>query len=869
MRDRIKTSKRDQASSLKTSRRRFKARDFGCEKLEQRLVLSYAPIGSPVNVAALTTTTQGVGSSRSVAVEPNGDYRVVWEDSFHSGLQTAMFDSNGVAIGAVQTIDPSITDTAGTVAMDAAGDFVVAWEASSGNEVVVQRFDAGGNTLGSQQIFGPERIGNQTIGSASQPAVAMDAKGDYAIAFTGYSPIFGFSLNVLLNSPTGGSGTFASVNLINVTNCGQASLAMNATGNFVVAYQTGQGSSRNTIAAQMINAAGTVTGTVQVASDTVDSQPSAAIDANGNFVVAYTDVVSDTVVTQNGTFNFTYHHYQTQLYFQRFTSLGGAIGSAVLVDGTPGGSAEAYEPSTAMDPNGDFVIAYTLGGSYLVINNSPDPTVSTTQAVANAYDSTGALAQTHLGLSNVFTTTGSGNTYQPSVALTANGQMPAAFAVGGAEFHNEFPFPGVFTQVFVNNAFTYQILSSTLPIYGGYPSTLKVQINRDPGFTGPVTLGFTDPLPTGVTYAVSPDSTASSEVRTITFTAPVNVAAGSVSTRLELLGGGFTLAPPIGIFVYPSVISGWLAPGAPGSPYSQAFRKLPLTINGAGFSSATVVQFGDPGSNIPALQVAATNVTSTSLQVVVPSNALNGFITIYRLGGQPIVSTTSIQYADGGITFAGPINVLGPFLGKPGSTVTISGYGFQKGCKVQFGDLSESDPALLVTPTSVSSDGQTITAVVGLYGITGNVRVFQPDGAKLISPDALKVYSFRSTYGFSFGNGFGLSTDLTDLSNLFGDDATHITVEAVPPFSFSTINTGIPDPFAEIYLAACNAFLKHGLCFGIVLTAARLYDNILNPDQFPLSNGALVNSPNQLEEGSGSGSLLAAIHLCAHIPIQQ
>ncbi len=486
-----------------------------------------------VNVANLTNTTQGLGSSRAVAVESNDDYRVVWYDSRVNQIQTALFDPTGAALGSVQVVDSNANDSQETVAMDGQGDFIIAWQtvASGGaNEVAVQRFNSSGNALGVSQIFGPTGVGTHTTGAAAQPAVAMDAQGDYAIAYTESGTLFSNGLIVEISSAATGNA-LTPVNLNNVTSCGQASLAMNASGNLVVAYQSGQGTSSTNIAAQTVNSSGAVTGALNVAGDGDDAQPSAAIDSRGDFVASYTQVISSTA---------------TQVLFQRYVNRADVQGS--VVDGSNTSGVEAFQSSAAMDANGDFVVAYTLGGVYGGIN----PAAAGGNSLARAYDSQGNLSQSGIALAND----------NASIALTADDTLAAAFVEATAEFHNEFPFPGVFTRTFAQSEFTYSLQSNGVLVYGGYPSTLSVQIHRDPGFSGPISASFADPLPAGVTYQVSGDNpNASSETLTFTFNAPLNVATASVSTRLELVGGGVTLAPPVGIGASPSAVTGWSAPG--------------------------------------------------------------------------------------------------------------------------------------------------------------------------------------------------------------------------------------------------------------------------------------------------------------------
>src|SRR5439155_10020221 len=79
------------------------------------------------------------------------------------------------------------TTTAGdqrnlAVGLDAAGDFIIAWQSAgqdgSGYGIYAQRYGAAGAPLG-----GEFRINTFTAGDQRNPAVAVDAVGDFVIAW--------------------------------------------------------------------------------------------------------------------------------------------------------------------------------------------------------------------------------------------------------------------------------------------------------------------------------------------------------------------------------------------------------------------------------------------------------------------------------------------------------------------------------------------------------------------------------------------------------------------------------------------------------------------------------------------------------------
>src|SRR6185503_15317187 len=70
-------------------------------------------------------------------------------------------------------------------AMDADGDFVVVWQSVAQDQVTgtndgvyAQRYDAAGVPQGGEFL-----VNNTTLGNQSKPQVAMDAAGDFVVAW--------------------------------------------------------------------------------------------------------------------------------------------------------------------------------------------------------------------------------------------------------------------------------------------------------------------------------------------------------------------------------------------------------------------------------------------------------------------------------------------------------------------------------------------------------------------------------------------------------------------------------------------------------------------------------------------------------------
>ena len=167
------------------------------EALEGRIVLSLVAANptsdTQLNTAAIDQTEP------KVAMDAEGDYVVVWNEevpnkSYYYDVEAKVYDA------ATQTLSSPIIvakgengDTRPSVAMDANGDFVVAWQvfnpASGPSNNYADAYD-----LTEAQEFtlaGATKNSLITIGSYTQstqaesPQVAMDPAGQFVIAYQG------------------------------------------------------------------------------------------------------------------------------------------------------------------------------------------------------------------------------------------------------------------------------------------------------------------------------------------------------------------------------------------------------------------------------------------------------------------------------------------------------------------------------------------------------------------------------------------------------------------------------------------------------------------------------------------------------------
>jgi Ca2+-binding RTX toxin-like protein len=366
------------------------------EHLESRVLLSASPIGGEIQV---NTTTGGDQTNSSVAMDAVGDYVVVWQsdgqDGSGWGIYAQRYDATGAAQGGEFLVNSTTADQQvnPAVAMDAAGDFVVTWQSygnqdGSGWGIFAQRYDAAGVAQGGEFLVNTSFIGNQT-----SPAIAMDANGDFVVTwqcvFAGGagSDIFAQRFNAAGIA----QGNEFLVNTTTVDEQISPVIAMDTAGDFVVTWQSygNQDGSGWGIFAQRYDASGVAQGgEFLVNTTTVDQQtsPAIAMDTAGDFVVTW-----QSYGNQDGS--------GWGIYAQRYDATGIAQGGEFLVNSFV--DYHQVSPAIAMDASGEFVITW---------QNAWDGNVR-----AQSYDSVGVRQGGEFFVA--------GSSYTPSIAMDAPGDF--------------------------------------------------------------------------------------------------------------------------------------------------------------------------------------------------------------------------------------------------------------------------------------------------------------------------------------------------------------------------------------------------------------------------------------------------------------
>jgi hypothetical protein len=324
------------------------------------------PQGDEQQVNSFTTGPQG---RPAVARGSSGGFVVVWEsygsvggDSSYDSIQGQRFGSDGTSLGGQFQVNTYTTDYqwGADIASDGAGAFVVVWTSylsttDDYGSIQGQRYASDGTSLGGQF-----QVSSYVTGYQWDPAVAVDADGDFVVVWTSdLSATDGFGSIQGQRYASDGTalGSQFQVNSYVTGYQRDPAVAVDDDGDFVVAWtsygSSGTDSSYTSIQGQRYASDGTPRGgEIQVNTFTTDYQwaPGVALDPDGDFVVVW-----DSYGSSGGDAS----SYSIQM--QRFASDGSLLGSESQVNAYT--TSAQWLGAVSRDAVGDFVVVWESYGS--------------------------------------------------------------------------------------------------------------------------------------------------------------------------------------------------------------------------------------------------------------------------------------------------------------------------------------------------------------------------------------------------------------------------------------------------------------------------------------------------------------------------
>lgn len=355
------------------------------------------------NEVLVNQYTPNIQARPAIGMAPDGSHIVLWEGApagqINSDIFARRYKADGAPEGNEFQITTSSSSQAGAaVAHDSAGNYVVAWysqENETGLQIRFRRYSSSGSPL-SEEIRVSESTNLQR-----DPDIAMDPAGNFVIA---WSEQTGDDNNIVARrfSPNGiPNGTAFTVNSQTEFSQQFASVAMDGTGNFVIAWLT-EAETQGGIAARRYDNRGVAQSTeFAVNQFTAGSQiaPAVAMDARGNFFIVWQSF---------GQEGEPKHFYQYGIYARAFDATGLGQGRETQVNTTT--PETQTDPEVVIDRNGNVTVVWqsyngtdfdilgqrfdrsgaALGGEFRINNSNPLFQIS--PAVAAGPDNVFAVA---------------------------------------------------------------------------------------------------------------------------------------------------------------------------------------------------------------------------------------------------------------------------------------------------------------------------------------------------------------------------------------------------------------------------------------------------------------------------------------------
>jgi hypothetical protein len=305
------------------------------------------PIGLEFQVNAVTA---GAQFFPAVASDADGDFVVAWDiagqDGYSYGIFARRFSSMGTPLGVEFQVNAytSQGQRFPAIVAEPDGDFVVAWRSGSliSYDIFGRRFSSAGAPL-----TGDFLVNTHTTGQQLNPVAAINASGDFVLAWFSYQDGAGTGIFARRFSSAGAAvGGEFQVNAHTVQYQANPTAALGSSGAFVIAWQSNlqDGQSWGVFGRRFSSAGSTVAGEFQVNTHTLNYQgnPTAAVGPNGDFVIAWESRDQD--------------GYGYGLFGRRFSSGGAFLATEFRINDRTAGSERL--PFATADAAGNFVVTW-------------------------------------------------------------------------------------------------------------------------------------------------------------------------------------------------------------------------------------------------------------------------------------------------------------------------------------------------------------------------------------------------------------------------------------------------------------------------------------------------------------------------------
>ncbi|MFM7426568.1 MAG: cadherin domain-containing protein [Elainella sp.] len=328
------------------------------------------PVPAPVD-----GFSQGNQLAPAVAMDESGSFIITWtslsdfQDDPTNGVYAQRYDATGAAQGSTFRINrtTAFDQTDASIAMDPDGGsgFVVTWtsrnqDLSGTRGVYVRRFNADGTPKDTNDIL----VNTYVTGDQVHSTVAMAPDGSYVVVWESFGQPGDAGWGVkarLFNADGTAKGDEITVNTYTTSTQRNASVSMDASGNFVVTWTSDRGSSGNgggtglQIYGRRFNSAGTALGDEFRVSEVagVNQYSQVKTVKTGGFIVTWTGEDAS----------------GAGIYARRYDANGLPLppsegGTPFLVNAITGGTAASQSgtqifSSVASNSTGDFTISWT------------------------------------------------------------------------------------------------------------------------------------------------------------------------------------------------------------------------------------------------------------------------------------------------------------------------------------------------------------------------------------------------------------------------------------------------------------------------------------------------------------------------------